>query len=741
MPDNGLADQQDPTPDPGLNLRELEENLAELRKQSLTIISLIPGVAGYGLMIVGGWLARSPLPAAGWAAVALLVVSSVAGLWLRNTHLDLAAHIVVWGTWAATACGLIAYPQPQITPVLTLPIVFASILLDRQVIGAVAVLNGGVVIATIGRRSAWYTPESLVPLLVVLTVAIGAWLTIVNLRTAAAWVLSGYERARRNEREARVNEAELKRALKSLDEATYRLHRANYMMTLARDQAETARRLKQQFAQTISHELRTPLNLVIGFTEVMLQSPEYYGSPLPPPYLRDLAIVYRNADHLLDLVNDVLDLARIEAAQLTLVPERIPPSPLVEGALTTIRGLVESQGLALLSEVEPDLPLIWMDPTRIRQVIFNLVTNATRFTESGSITVGARAEAGHVRFWVSDTGVGIAPDDQERIFEGFQQVDSGPRRPHEGAGLGLTISKSFVELHGGRIWVESEVGSGSTFTFTLPLTSGDDAFSDDVKHLQIDAVRSVESPILLAITRSPSAASLLNRYIHGFRILTVPDLEQAKSMISDVTPQMIVIDTLSESVDGPRLEELLGEWDLPSALLMACPLPGEEVLRRQLAADGYLVKSVSQHDLWDTLRRFGEDVDDVLVIDDDQGFVLLLSRILEDNPLRRYRVRGAGTGQEGLAMVRLQAPDLILLDLRLPDTTGVHVLEELRADEAWADIPVVVVSAQDERAYGAPTQGSVVVTKGLGLRSGEVAQWMQSIADTVIPPTPEPPES
>ena len=307
------------------------------------------------------------------------------------------------------------------------------------------------------------------PVVVSAAATLACWLSSRNVHIALNWAWEGYEQARCNEELARAHQGELRRALKALDEATYRIERTNLTLRLTRDQAEEARRLKQQFAQTISHELRTPLNVIVGFIELMIESREYYGRRLPSAYARDLMIVHRNARHLQNLVNDVLDLARVDAAQLGLLPEDVAPAGLVDEAVNTVRSLADVHGLQVAVRVEPNLPQIQVDPTRIRQVLFNLLSNAVRFTDHGLITVSARQQGEEVVFAVADTGVGIPAEDMSRIFEEFQQVEGGTRRPHGGAGLGLAISKRFVELHGGRIWAESEVGRGSTVSFSLPL--------------------------------------------------------------------------------------------------------------------------------------------------------------------------------------------------------------------------------------------------------------------------------
>jgi signal transduction histidine kinase/DNA-binding response OmpR family regulator len=570
---------------------------------------------------------------------------------------------------------------------------------------------------------------------------LGSWLSARNLRTALAWVWGGYEKARLNEELARDRAAELRRALKALDEATHRLERLNYVLGRTRDQAEEARRLKQQFAQTISHELRTPLNLIVGFTELMTESPEYYGGSLLPGYQRDLGIVHRNARHLQTLVDDVLDLARIDAAQMSIIPEETDLGVLVRDAVRTARSLVEARGLALQEQIEPDLPKLWVDPTRIRQVLINLLNNAARFTEEGGVTVSACQEGTNVIVAVTDTGVGIAADEIPRIFEEFHQADGGTRRRHGGAGLGLAISQRFVELHGGRIGVESTVGEGSTFSFSLPV--GGEQLLAEERHPIGDIHRvsseGQERAMMLAVTRSQSTARLLARHRGEFQTVVVPDLEQARRMSRQVMPQVVVIDRAHVRLDLEELEMLAREWQVPRTTFVACPFPYPARMSEQLEVDGYLIKPVSRQNLWNMLRRFGEKVDRVLVIDDDLDFVRLMNRMLIDNPVRRYEVIGAYGGQEGLDMVRLHQPDLVLLDLGLPDLDGFEVVVQLRASAIGKGMPIVVVSAEEGLDDQHLAVGSVMIVRGEGMTPGEVMRWMRVVLDSAIRPFPASP--
>lgn len=715
--------------------KAFRDNLRDLRSLSLEITIPLAFLAACA-WFVWGWTAtpaRSDLTRPGtWVGIPLLVVTPTLALWLKRSHVNLASHVLVWGVLVATGAAAVALPAGTAAALLTVPVVFASVLLDRRSVFGAAVLVGALEF-WLFRGEGWHALHAWVPLLALLITSVAAAQSVTNLSTALAWAWSSYEQALHNEQEMRQRQAELKRALKSLDEASYRLERANHMLSIARDQAEEARRLKQEFAQTISHELRTPLNIVVGFAEVMVQSPEYYGAPLPVPYQRDLGIVYRNARHLQDLVNDVLDLSRIEAAQMTLVREKIPATNLVRDALATVRSLVESRNLELRAELAPNLPYLRVDALRIRQVLFNLITNAVRFTERGSITVRAERAKSEVIFAVQDTGVGIAPEDMQRIFEEFRQADSSSRRRYEGAGLGLAISKRFVEMHGGRIWVESEVGVGSTFYFALP-ADGDGLTLASPQPVAAALTRTAdihlaEQPVLLTVTRSPSAVALLGRYVSAYRTIAVPSLDEARRAVARVAPQVVLVDQTSEPLTPAELDRLAAEPTLAASLVMACHLPGEESLRQQLDADAYLVKPVSRESLWDALRQFGADVDHVLLVEDDRDFTRLVTRLLEDSPVRQYQVACAGTGAEAMAHLKQWPVDLVLLDMVLPDMDGSDLLQRMHKHPAWARIPVIVVSAQEELDPAAALGTTLTLAQRRGITPSLLVRCIQSIAE------------
>jgi len=724
---------------------DLDENLTVLRADSLKTFALLVGLLGYF------WLIRTVWPETGGEIPSiealigsgLMVLSASLSYALRERSLHIASPLFVVGALVASACCMLTFQSFDLAYLFILPVIFASVLLGQVAFLIVACMAIALTL-TIGLiRIGVSIPSAALPAVIIALTALASWLSARNLHTALAWVWSGYERARHNEEVTRERAGELRRALKALDEATHRLERTNYMLALARDQAEEARRLKQQFAQTISHELRTPLNLIVGFTELMTESPEHYGGTLAPAYLRDLNIVHRNACHLQGLVNDVLDLARIEAAQMSILLEKTDPTVLVQEVVSTARSLVEARGLALHTEVEPGLPPLWLDPTRIRQVLFNLLSNAARFTDEGSITVGVRQQEDQVIFAVVDTGTGIAPGDISCIFEEFEQADGSTRRRHGGAGLGLAISKRFVELHDGRIWVESQVGRGSKFYFSLPTGQVDPAVTTSRLRgvVSRETPKGSEEPVLLAVGRSPAASALLTRYVRGCRTVAIPDLEQARHTAQQLMPQVVVIDQASVELDSGRLERLIQNWGMPRVPFIVCPLPGEELLRQRLAVDGYLIKPVTRRTLWDMLRQFGEDVDRVLVVDDDQDFVLLMGRMLEDSPVRHYHVISAYSGHEALGLMRQHRPDLVLLDLGLPDMPGFQMVKRIRSAPDWKCIPIIIVTARDELDHHEILTGPIMIAKAGGLTPGEVVRWIQSVVDTTVTPFPTPPAS
>ena len=710
----------------------MQGNLTQLRLESFEIMLVLTGVVGWMWFSWAIWpqdsygLFRSNA----WMVSALLLVTTLLSYLLKRWFV-LATAVFVGGLIAVVTGTIILFDAIEAVYLYIIPIVFASVLLGQFSVIATTVSTGVLALVVVMIEPHLDTPDLVIPFMTIVLTAVATLIAIHNLHTAFAWSLAGYQESHKNELLARENKSKLERALKSLDAAMANLKRTNLMLTQARNEAEDARKLKQQFAQTISHELRTPLNLIAGFTETMIKSPEYYGGSLSPMYLRDLSVVYRNACHLQNLVNDVLDLARLEAAYMALESERLNLVDVIEDAINTARGLVVGRGLALHTHIAPDLPPVWGDAVRLKQVILNLLNNAARFTEDGSVTVSADCQDKDVIVCVADTGIGIPTDSIPQIFESFRQLENPMQRRTEGAGLGLAISQQLIHLHGGHIWAESQVGVGSRFFFSLP--TGPLETLDTSKSLEPgSAWVGVQDPVVLIVTRSPSAAALLSRHLPGYQTITVAELEQAHTAAHQVIPQAMIIDSATEALSADDLRSFTARLDLPQTVVITCPLPGEEPQRKRLAVDGYMIKPISREELWNVLRQFNESLNRVLVVDDDHDFVRLIGRMLT-GPVRQYHVTYAYSGTEALEMIKHSRPEILLLDLKLPDIDGFQVIQAVRADPANDAMRIVIITAYEEVDSSNLLAGTLSVTRGTGMMPTQIIGWIQGMLDHTKP--------
>ena len=295
------------------------------------------------------------------------------------------------------------------------------------------------------------------------------WAATNPLLMAAEWSLLSLKEAHKYLHDAREQRVELLQIQEDLVQANRELARLSDRLKVLQQIADEARQAKAEFVANVSHELRTPLNMIIGFSDVIIQNPQMYGSRLPAALLTDVTAIRRNTEHLSNLVNDVLDLSQVEAGRMALRKEWASAPEIIDSALSVVKGLFESKGLYIKTDISSSIPLVYCDPVRIRQVIINLLSNAGRFTDRGGIEITCHPSQDAVTISVRDTGRGISESDQKRVFQPFQQVDNSIRRKHGGSGLGLTISKQFVDMHGGHMWLESQLNKGTLIGFELPL--------------------------------------------------------------------------------------------------------------------------------------------------------------------------------------------------------------------------------------------------------------------------------
>jgi signal transduction histidine kinase/CheY-like chemotaxis protein len=499
--------------------------------------------------------------------------------------------------------------------------------------------------------------------------------------------------------------ADFLRELLSPFEMAYRGFReANQQLRQANDALARASRLKSEFLANMSHELRTPLNAIIGFSELLLDEPALDGpADDADPAARALYLetIHSSGQHLLALINDILDLSKVEAGKMELQPEQFSLSEAIAQVLTTVRPLAAKKQIDLNADAAAVGEIV-ADPGKLKQILYNLLSNAIKFTpEGGRVTVTSANLGTDIRLTVADTGIGIAPEDQERIFDEFQQLDAGLARKFEGTGLGLALTKRFVALHGGRIWVESAPGQGSRFHVLIPRQSASLAPEIATPSGGTSSVSSDERPLVLIVEDDPQAANLLTVYLErgGYRTAVATDGEQALTAARELQPFALTLDILLPKLDGWEVLRALKldtrTRDIPVVVISVVD---DEPLATALGATDYFLKPVDRQALLDRLARYTfttklkEQPVRVLVVDDDPAALDLLDGMLRPTGFTILRADG---GAVGIERARVEQPDLILLDLMMPVVSGFDVVAALKTEPTTRDIPILIITAKD----------------------------------------------
>jgi len=677
---------------------------------------------------------------------AIVVLAGVLSLWLVSRQL-LAAQ-AVWQFGLVASITLAAYFARR--PEIALSYALLPLMAVLTVGWPAGLLVEGLVIALVQ----WYSHTAFMPLLpagyrvaIILGGALAGslgWTTTRALMTVTQWSVFSSERARVEMEEARDQRMELKQIQEDLIQANRELARLSDRLKEMYHVAEGARRAKEEFVANVSHELRTPLNMIIGFSEMITQSPQVYGGNLSPTLLTDIAAIHLNSQHLAKLVDDVLDLSQVDAGRMVLSKQWVSLEETIDAASLAVRPLFESKDLYLETEVSPDLPQVFCDGTRIRQVVLNLLSNAGRFTEHGGVRVKAWLQGRDAVVSVSDTGPGIDPEDQDRLFEPFQQLDASIRRGHGGSGLGLSISKRFVEMHGGKMWLESEVGAGTTFYFSLPIETPIPAslagrngvmrwFSPYQQYLartrQSKAPVPTVVPRFVVLEEGDTLQRLFTRYVDDTETVAVHDIGEASAELNRSPSRALVVNAspLTETAD---LRDQLA--NLPYGTpAVTCWVPGEDEAAKRLGVASYLIKPIARETLLSTVEGLGDGVKTVLLVDDEPGALQLFARVLSASE-HGYRVLRARNGRRALSLLRQRHPDAMLLDLIMPGMDGFRVLEEKSLDPSIRDIPVVVISARDPT--GEPiVSDTLTVTRGGGFSVTELLACIQSVSEILSP--------
>ncbi len=475
--------------------------------------------------------------------------------------------------------------------------------------------------------------------------------------------------------------------------------RAEEEVRRARAAAESANQTKSEFLAKMSHELRTPLNSIIGFSEML--DDQTFG-PLNEKQRRYIDNVLSSGRQLLNLINDILDLSKVEAGRMELTPSAIDVASALEDARTRMEAVARQKGHTITVETEAELPSVTADPGKFRQIMDNLVSNAVKFTPNGGqIRIAARrAPAGDgVEIVVTDTGIGIKSEDQGRIFLEFEQLDNAYVREQQGTGLGLALTRKLVELHGGRIGVESQPGQGSTFRFVLPFEARPPV---PTRWPPPGAAlpSSTQDPLVLVVEDDLHAGDLLGHFLKesGYRVAHAATGAQAVALAKSLKPDAITLDILLPGEDGLAiLGQLKSGAETKHIPVVVVSITDHRELGFSLGAIEWLVKPVQRNAFVESVRKAvgplpAERTPTVLVVDDERATVELLTDTLTT---QGFRAIGAYDGREGITAAVAFRPDAIVLDLIMPGLTGFDVVRELRDHPVGRNIPILIFTAKE----------------------------------------------
>ena len=459
-------------------------------------------------------------------------------------------------------------------------------------------------------------------------------------------------------------------------------------------QLETADRHKSEFLANMSHELRTPLNAIIGYSEMVQEDAADLGAE---QFTDDLKKINAAGKHLLELINAVLDLSKIEAGKMELYLETFDVAVLIKDIAAVIQPLAAKNGNRLDVRCPDTTGTMRADLTKVRQALFNLLSNACKFTERGTITLAvAREEVEdrqHIVFTVRDTGIGMTPEQLTRLFEAFSQADAATTRKYGGTGLGLALSRRLCRMMGGDVSVASEAGRGSTFKISLPVVVDAPPESAAPAAPSADPQLSVAGTVLV-IDDEAAVRDLMQRFLtkEGFRVATAQSGEDGLRRARELRPDAITLDVMMPGMDGwAVLSALKADADLADIPVIMLTIVDDRNLGYALGASEYLTKPIDRERLVGALRKYRRDLP-VLVVDDDAGVRQLLRRMLEPEG---YVVIEAENGRAALARLGEVSPSAVVLDLMMPEMDGFEFVTEFRRHERWRGIPIVVITAKD----------------------------------------------
>lgn len=461
----------------------------------------------------------------------------------------------------------------------------------------------------------------------------------------------------------------------------------------ARDEALEATKTKSEFLANMSHELRTPLNSIIGFSGIVKDG---IAGPVNDEQAKQLNMVYNSARHLLDLINDILDLSKVEAGKMEVIKEDVDFYEMVNDVTDLLQPQVKSKDLELNVLLNDAPEMFYTDAKMIRQVLLNLLSNAVKFITEGEVSLTCSVFKSILRIEITDTGMGIDEDDIKHVFDSFKQLDAGDNRLNEGTGLGLAICREFIELLGGHLTVKSKVGIGSTFSIDLPIETLQSNQSSRLG-AAVPEPASLKSAdkLILIVDDEGSSRELLNTYLKndGFETIMCSNGLDAIAIAKEYKPFAITLDILIPDMDGwAILAELKDDSETSNIPVIIISTLDDQRLGISLGAVDYLQKPISSDAIMASLMNLTLEGSNVLVVEDHEQDALLLRNMLEP---AGYHVRIENSGSAAIDAIERSIPDVILLDLMMPGMSGFEVVRRLRSQTGPAsDIPIIVVSAK-----------------------------------------------
>ena len=488
---------------------------------------------------------------------------------------------------------------------------------------------------------------------------------------------------------------ELQHHYEELELSQEELLTSNEELSQANDRVMEADRLKSEFLANMSHELRTPLNSVIALSGILLARMD---GDLTEEQEKQVKIIKKSGKNLLELINDILDLSKIESGKMEISLEEFYIEDVVNDDRAMVTPLASEKEINISFIKNEEIPLIRSDRNKIKQILLNLLSNAVKFTPTGgSITIDATGRDGRVELRVTDTGIGIAKENLDKIFDEFRQVDGSSTREYGGTGLGLAITRRLVKLLGGEIRVESEIGKGSTFTIDIPVTL------DGIEPLTVAASRiDPGRKTILAVDDDPSVIYVLKKYLEGegYQVVPAHNGAEAIRLAREVKPFAITLDIMIPGRDGWEvINELKGDPTTEHIPIVVISILDNKSLGFSLGVTEYLTKPVERNTVLNALGRLmsprciGMDcTPNVLLVDDDPIHIMAMKAVLADSG---YKVTVAPGGKEAIEILKEATPCAIILDIMMPEVDGFMVLEELKKRKETRDIPVIILTAKD----------------------------------------------